>query len=426
MPVVALADASTSDEHRFHYDHVLGTSLDLVVRAPSSHAADRADCAVRGEVERLGAILSTYDATSEISRFVSGDSGVRSRDLDAVLTAYDTWGRRTGGLISSRPWGASGPLNVDAIGKAYIIDRAAEAARRAVPELGGLLLNIGGDIVVWGGRRDIAIADPAAPHDNARPLTQVRLSDAAIATSGTYTRGAHIVDPRTARAVFALASATVVAGDCVTANALATALCVSGSGDGLRLVSDTSGADALIVESDGRTHRSAGFARLERPQTVKPPVAGNWPAGYEVDIALTVTGQTGFRARRPYVAIWVEDSKGRLVRLLAVWGDRSKYLVDLSTLWRAARNDPNLIASVARATRAPGQYRLVWDGLDDRGRPVPTGTYRMTVEANQEHGVYGKESGTITCAGSPDTLTLRATDDFEAVTIQYGRRAAQL
>lgn len=423
LPVAALAVSRTGDEYHFHYDHVLGSSLDLVVSASSARAADRVHRAVLAEVERLAGILSTYDAASEISRFAAGMSSVPSRELDAVLTSYEAWARRTGGIVSSRPFGASGPLNVDAIGKAYIIDQAARAGRREVPELTGLLLNIGGDIVVSGRSREIAIADPAAPHDNARPLTSVTLADAAMATSGDYARGAHIVDPRTGRAVSRLASATVVAGDCVTANALATALCVTGSHDGLRLVRETAGAEALVVASDGSLYRSVGFSKIERPQTAKPPATADWPPGYEVSVALMVTGLSGFRAKRPYVAVWIEDAKGKLVRLLAIWGDRARYLVDLSGLWQVARNDQNLISSVARATRAPGRYLLVWDGLDEQGKPVPTGLYRITVEANQEHGAYGTEHGTIVCAGTPATLRLKATDAFDAVMIQYGPRA---
>src|ERR1039457_6461498 len=89
MPVAALAVSRTSDEYRFHYDHVLGTSLDLVVSASSAQAADWAHRAVLGEVERLSGILSTYDAASEIRRFAAGVSSVPSRELDAVLASYE-------------------------------------------------------------------------------------------------------------------------------------------------------------------------------------------------------------------------------------------------------------------------------------------------------------------------------------------------
>jgi hypothetical protein len=63
---------------------------------------------------------------------------------------------------------------------------------------------------------------------------------------------------------------------------------------------------------------------------------------------------------------------------------------------------------------------VVWQGLDNNNQPVPPGTYRITVETNQEHGTYARQSGTIVIGDSPATVTLPATANFDTVTIQYG------
>ena len=86
--------------------------------------------------------------------------------------------------------------------------------------------------MIWGRFCEIAVADPNAPHDNAEPLTRIVLTNAAIATSGAYARGAHLLDPRTGQQLKSAASATVVAPDAVTANALATTLCIAGEEEG--------------------------------------------------------------------------------------------------------------------------------------------------------------------------------------------------
>ena len=78
------------------------------------------------------------------------------------------------------------------------------------------------------------------------------------------------------------------------------------------------------------------------------------------------------------------------------------------------------MASLARPTRRAGSYSLVWDGLDDNHKPVSPGEYKIVIETNQEHGSYGKQSGTIHCGTAPSTLTLAATANFEPVMIQYG------
>jgi hypothetical protein len=51
---------------------------------------------------------------------------------------------------------------------------------------------------------------------------------------------------------------------------------------------------------------------------------------------------------------------------------------------------------------------------------VPLGTYRITVETNQEDGTYARQSGTITLGQSPTSVTLPATTNFDTVSIQYG------
>jgi thiamine biosynthesis lipoprotein len=432
VPLATLRRAR-SDQHHFPYDHVIGTSLDLVVWTSNAVAARCAEAAVLEEVHRLTSILSTRDPDSEISRLSESNRPVRSRELAEVLSAYDHWTERTGGIVSVRPGGANTPRNVDALGKAYIIERAARAASAATPGIDGVLLNIGGDIVARGRPCDIAIADPDAPHENATPLTRIRLHNAAIATSGAYARGAHLVDARTGLPVALASSGTVVAADAVTANALATTLCLTGAGEGLRLVERTAGAQALRVGRDGVVGRTAGFSRLEHQQPINVLALPDWPSGYQLTLALTLTqgaasgGGFGRRRRdsaprRPYVAVWVETTPGRLVRVLAFWASKAKYFQELSSFWNIASRDQNLLYSTARATREAGKYQLAWDGLDEAHKPVPAGTYRIVVETNQEHGVYAKQAGTIVCGNDPASLTLPASANFEAVSVQYGSK----
>jgi thiamine biosynthesis lipoprotein ApbE len=414
----------------FSHDHVIGTSLDLVVWTADERAAQEAQAAALAEIERLREILDTRDPASEISRVEAGGR-IESPDLAEVLALYDDWNERTGGIVSIRPRGPNTPRNVDALGKAFIIDRAAAAAAGVSSRINGVLVNIGGDLAVRGPQCDIAVVDPETPYDNAAPITRVRLEDAAIATSGPYARGAHLIDARVGRPVLRASSATVVGRDSVTANALATALCVADADEGLRLVERISGAEAIRIDPDGTERRTTGFWQFERRATVRSVALADWPAGYECAVSLTLTAGSsrglfgGHRgSRRPYVAVWVETTSGKLVRLLAFWGNKAKYYSELSSFWTLAGRNHKL-AAAARATREPGKYQLVWDGLDEDHRPTPTGTYRIVVETNQEHGVYAKQAGTIACEDSPASVTLSATANFDAVEIRYGPRLKQ-
>src|SRR5438093_3738833 len=260
LPLAAFGSAFHSEEHHFQYEDVIGTSLDLAVWTPHSYMAECVCRTVLEEIDRLASILNTRDPASEIS-LLENSNGRRkpSCELKEVLDAYDYWERRTGGVFSIRPGGANTPRNVDALGKAYIIDHAAKTAKKAWPSIDALLLNIGGDIVVWGRSCRIAIADPAFWYDNAGPVATIDLQNAAVATSGTYARGAHLRDARSGQPTGTAVAATVVASDAVTANALATTLCLTKANYGLQLVESTPGAEALRIAS-GVLLPASGFA----------------------------------------------------------------------------------------------------------------------------------------------------------------------
>jgi thiamine biosynthesis lipoprotein ApbE len=406
---------------RRHYEHVLGTSMELTVWGPAA-AVTAAETAVLDELERLDQLLSTYRADSEISRLGDRDLGAGSTERAALLGAYDEWRHRSAGAIDDR---IRGRLNVDALGKSFIVDRVADSAIRAGVE--GVLLNIGGDIVTRGVRADIDVTDPARPFDTDPPIARVRLTDGAIATSGAYARSGHLVDPRTGGTARGAASASVIAGDCVTANALATALCVLPASDGLALVERVGSAEALLISRDGIVTRTRGFAALEQDVPARPASSQAWPAGFEVRIALTLTGQaSGGRSRglkSPYVAIWIEDARGKYVRTVAVWGDKWRYLAELTDWWAIARNDPALNTTATRATRPAGEYRVAWNGLADSGEHLPQGSYKIHVEVSREHGTYARKAAVIACAAAPATATLPETAEFAPIVVTYGPRS---
>jgi hypothetical protein len=286
----------------------------------------------------------------------------------------------------------------------------------------------------------VEVQDPLRPEENAEPVARLRLKDAAVATSGGYqryftvagTRHSHLLDPRTGRPAQAVASATVVAEDNVTANALATALCVLSPDEGLRLVAVTPGAECLLIAPDGRQLRSPGLETMETTAQTAPAEvretaceakAEAWPSGFQLSVALELPKLENARKyRRPYVAIWVEDADGKAIRTLAVWGNSPKYLRDLSDWWKIARDNPSLVRAVTRATRAPGKYAVAWDGKDDKGGPVPRGTYTVRVEVHREHGKHVRQSGKIACGEEPAKVTLEKNDETETTQVEYGKK----
>jgi thiamine biosynthesis lipoprotein len=251
--------------------------------ATSAAEAQRAEAVVLAEVDRLAEILSGYSATSELSRWLGtfGISVAVSPELADVLEAAEMWRVRTRGafnpaaasLVQLRDeplWTVNRvratarrltrlPVSLDAIAKGYIVDRAAAHAN-ALDGVSHVLVNIGGDLRHHGARAlSVGVTDPRAPAENAPPMAVVRIQDAALATSGGYRRGfvlngrrvSHIIDPRTGQPAERIASASVFAPDCATADALSTAFSVMEPHESVSLADALPGVGCLLVESDG-------------------------------------------------------------------------------------------------------------------------------------------------------------------------------
>ncbi len=93
---------------------------------------------------------------------------------------------------------------------------------------------------------------------------------AAVATSATYERGAHIIDPRTGQPTTELASVTVVGPDLTLVDAFATSIFVMGL-PGLQWLARHPGYDAMAITHDDRVHTTSGFSNWCRPHTARHP-----------------------------------------------------------------------------------------------------------------------------------------------------------
>lgn len=307
----------------FHHEHVLGTSLELKVRAASFAQAQRAEAAALAEIDRHERLLSAWRTDSEFSRWCATrfQPVTVSPELFDVLAGFDHWREQTGGALDAsaeaavRLWRMAAaedrrpsdaeiaetieaiaqphwqldparrtatrlsdtPLALASFAKSHISVQAADAAMHNGAT--GVMLNAGGDIVVRGAmRQNVDIADPAADAENDLPLDRVSVRDRAVATSGSYRRGvelvatlgkpelSHIVDPRTARPTGHVLSSTVIAHDAQTAGALATAFSVMSPEESASLAARTPGVDYLLLTADGQRLQSRGWSGYQVPQ----------------------------------------------------------------------------------------------------------------------------------------------------------------
>lgn len=233
-------------------EHIMGTAVTIEVR-------DRAfpPCAVESAFAWLrwvDATFSTYDSASEISRINTGalaphDAHPLVRD---VLARCEELRVATDGYFDLR---AAGGRAIDPSGlvKGWAVDRAfTQLARAGVRQV---CIEAGGDLRVGGGPWRVGVRHPFAPSRCAAVLV---LADAAVATSGGYERGAHIVDPHTGEAASAALSVTIADRTLARADAYATAAVAMGR----RGPAWTRPLAAMTILSDEEVLVTPAFAAL--------------------------------------------------------------------------------------------------------------------------------------------------------------------
>jgi FAD:protein FMN transferase len=103
------------------------------------------------------------------------------------------------------------------------------------------------------------------PDEDAALAAVLELADLAVATSGDYRRGDHIVDPATGAPPRGVRSVTCVGRDVAVADALATAGYAMGP-DGAEWLAQQPDVEALVIGDDGTMRFTPGFDAL-RPDS---------------------------------------------------------------------------------------------------------------------------------------------------------------
>lgn len=320
--LLACACAGPALERREYERPAMGTSFRIVLFARDGARADAAAEAAFARIEQLEETLSDWSPSSELSRLSRSSLPVRGpagpvpvgADLFAVLAEAQRMAERTEGAFDVtvgpyvRLWrrsfrqlelpqaerldraassvgrqhlrldprarsaellAADMRLDLGGIAKGYAVDQALRVLEDA--GVARALVDGGGDVAAGepppgraGWRVALRTGAPAA-------ATAIELARGAAASSGDAFRFAtidgvrysHIVDPRSGWALRTPIAATVLAADGMTADALASALCVLGPEAGLALVETLSGVEARLVLGTGegvRTFDSTGFA----------------------------------------------------------------------------------------------------------------------------------------------------------------------
>ena len=167
-------------------------------------------------------------------------------------------------------------IDLSAIAKGYAVDLVTEQLEASGRT--NIMVEVGGEIVARGlnPQGKVWRLGIEKPTQNDRTVHEVvELKNSAMATSGDYRnyyesngqRLSHLIDPRTMKPItHRLASVTVIAPKCATADGWATALSVMGEKEGLALANEL-GLSALFIVRDAEgsfsTKRSNAFDALK-------------------------------------------------------------------------------------------------------------------------------------------------------------------
>ena len=302
-------------QHDSGYRLVMGTFANLKTIAKDPHTAKKCVEAAFSELQKVDKLMSDYKSDSEISE-VNRDAFKRavkvSKSTFEVLEKSVEFSKLSGGAfdITIAPlaelWRTAAEsnsvpteeeiaearskvgyeklfldanemtvrfavegmkLDLGGIAKGYAIDRAIEAMQ--VGGAAGGMVDVGGDIRCFGlppkGKKTwrIGLQNPAEPDSDEETLAGVadqvlmvlKLTDAAIATSGGYRRFfliegkkySHIINPDTATSAEALSSVTIISQNALDADALATAVSVMGPEKGLALIEKIPNTEAILI-----------------------------------------------------------------------------------------------------------------------------------------------------------------------------------
>lgn len=315
--VMLIVRHQPSAPYRHNSGMVFGTVYNITYQSDSDlHAG------IKAELQRVDASLSPFNPNSIISAVNRGEPVEADELFTRVFRLAEDVARETGGAfdITVAPlvnaWGFGfkqgtepTPRAIDSLRSFVGFDKVRLSGRRVVKADPRLMLDcsaiakgygsdvvaaylrnrgvenfmveIGGEIVTSGvsERRVPWRIGVTKPTDDSLSASQeiqtvINVTDKAMATSGNYRnfyyrdgkKYAHTVDPRTGYPVqHEILSATVLAPDCMSADAYATAFMVMGLDSACRFVAAKDGLEAYFIYTDSagrvRTWQSAGMGK---------------------------------------------------------------------------------------------------------------------------------------------------------------------
>ena len=227
---------------------------------------------VRGAFAEVEFLLNVHDPSSQINSLanLSDDQVLKFADriVRPCYAAAFTMRDESAGVFNPR-WKGLKTLDLGAIAKGYAVEMAAQMLEEK--GISGYVINVGGNVRTVGTKADgsawvVGIENP--DDDGSQPyLAYLHLAGESIVTSGSYQRYYtvegkayhHIIDPETLMPAEYYRSVSVICKNSADGDALSTALFCMSLEEGMSLIQNFDGVEAMWVFPDGEKRYSEGF-----------------------------------------------------------------------------------------------------------------------------------------------------------------------
>ena len=161
-------------------------------------------------------------------------------------------------------------IDLGGIAKGLAVDNSMRILQKA--GIKNAYVNAGGDSRLIGRKEGrLWYIGIKHPRDTNKLLTNLPLEHIALSTSGDYerffedngTRYHHIIDPKTGDSAREIRSATILANDSTTADALSTSIFVMGVQQGMELINSIDGVSAIMVDKHGKLFLSRDMQAVQ-------------------------------------------------------------------------------------------------------------------------------------------------------------------
>lgn len=197
-------------------------------------------------LEEMDQRFSTYKPTSEVSRFQRGE--IKQEDLSTdfkfVIKQCTKWAGKTDGFFNAE---FSGEFDPSGYVKGWAIQKAGDLINKS--GFNTYCVAIGGDILASSDDDKTWNVGLQNPEGKGSIIGKLSAKNLAVATSGNYERGSHIINPKSGKPATKLKVVTVVGPDIVTADVLATTAFAMGS-TGKDFLKKWTDYSSLIIDND--------------------------------------------------------------------------------------------------------------------------------------------------------------------------------